>query len=230
MTVMKKTEQKEDAVSPVVGVMLMLVVTIIIAAVVAAFAGGVMTSTEKAPTAVLDVTIKNTDVSMGQSNIFATDVFIKHLSGDEIPAKDISITFTWNDAVSGKTKTHTYYPTTDTFIDFKDIDGISDGYGYGNATMYLNGNPSYPIEEAILKNGVVLQTGGNYIYDYSSTPANTVMTGNPFVDVLFTGEISATYSNVWSGGVVSTLGDSVHVTISHIPSNTVIYDSEVKVQ
>ena len=42
MTVMKKTEQKDDAVSPVVGVMLMLVVTIIIAAVVAAFAGGLV--------------------------------------------------------------------------------------------------------------------------------------------------------------------------------------------
>lgn len=33
-------ERKEDAVSPVVGVMLMLVVTIIIAAVVSGFAGG----------------------------------------------------------------------------------------------------------------------------------------------------------------------------------------------
>jgi FlaG/FlaF family flagellin (archaellin) len=33
-------EGKEDAVSPVVGVMLMLVVTIIIAAVVSGFAGG----------------------------------------------------------------------------------------------------------------------------------------------------------------------------------------------
>ncbi|MDO8871141.1 MAG: type IV pilin N-terminal domain-containing protein [Methanoregula sp.] len=38
-----------EAVSPVVGVMLMLVVTIIIAAVVSAFAGGMHTSTEKAP-------------------------------------------------------------------------------------------------------------------------------------------------------------------------------------
>ena len=40
---MKKTE---DAVSPVIGVMLMLVITIIIAAVVSVFAGGVITSVE----------------------------------------------------------------------------------------------------------------------------------------------------------------------------------------
>lgn len=38
-----------DAVSPVVGVMLMLVVTIIIAAIVSAFAGGLSSNTEKTP-------------------------------------------------------------------------------------------------------------------------------------------------------------------------------------
>jgi FlaG/FlaF family flagellin (archaellin) len=39
----------ENAVSPVVGVMLMLVVTIIIAAIVSAFAGGMSSSQEKVP-------------------------------------------------------------------------------------------------------------------------------------------------------------------------------------
>jgi len=43
------TRTHTDAVSPVVGVMLMLVVTIIIAAIVSAFAGGISTSTTKAP-------------------------------------------------------------------------------------------------------------------------------------------------------------------------------------
>ncbi|MGC9436230.1 MAG: type IV pilin N-terminal domain-containing protein, partial [Methanomicrobiales archaeon] len=41
----------DDAVSPVIGVMLMLVVTIIIAAVVSAFAGGMADTGKKAPTA-----------------------------------------------------------------------------------------------------------------------------------------------------------------------------------
>lgn len=48
--------KSEDAVSPVIGVMLMLVVTIIIAAVVATFAGGIGMDNEPAPTTVLDVT------------------------------------------------------------------------------------------------------------------------------------------------------------------------------
>ena len=53
MSIQKKIDDKENAVSPVVGVMLMLVVTIIIAAVVAVFATGVVTTTQTAPTAVL---------------------------------------------------------------------------------------------------------------------------------------------------------------------------------
>jgi FlaG/FlaF family flagellin (archaellin) len=50
----------EDAVSPVVGVMLMLVVTIIIAAVVSGFAGSLVgTNAQKAPTIAMDVKILN---------------------------------------------------------------------------------------------------------------------------------------------------------------------------
>lgn len=47
---MKSERLSDDAVSPVVGVMLMLVVTIIIAALVSSFAGGLGTSTEATPT------------------------------------------------------------------------------------------------------------------------------------------------------------------------------------
>jgi len=48
---MRYLNQREDAVSPVVGVMLLLVVTIIIAAVVSAFGGSLMESDGKAPQA-----------------------------------------------------------------------------------------------------------------------------------------------------------------------------------
>lgn len=49
-------KKSEDAVSPVIGVMLLLVVTIVIAAVVAVFASGVGTEIEPAPTTVLTIT------------------------------------------------------------------------------------------------------------------------------------------------------------------------------
>ena len=96
MTVMKKTEQKDDAVSPVVGVMLMLVVTIIIAAVVAAFASGVTADVEKAPNTVLDVKIYEnyTNNVMGFSNIYPS-IQIKSIGGEPISTEDMVIKFSW---------------------------------------------------------------------------------------------------------------------------------------
>ena len=79
MTVMKKSN-KEDAVSPVIGVMLMLVVTIVIAAVVAAFASGLGTDMESAPTVVLDATV----YSDGK-------VKLTSLSGDNVVLSSMSV-------------------------------------------------------------------------------------------------------------------------------------------
>ena len=91
---MKKTEQKDDAVSPVVGVMLMLVVTIIIAAVVAAFASGVTADVEKAPNTVLDVKIyeKYTTTSMGYKNVYPS-IQIKSML--EKSRKLVLISYIW---------------------------------------------------------------------------------------------------------------------------------------
>ena len=72
MKIMNLKERKEDAVSPVIGVMLMLVVTIVIAEVVAAFAGGLATETEASPVAVLD------------ADVYTDEVIIRHLSGDNL--------------------------------------------------------------------------------------------------------------------------------------------------
>ena len=73
-------KKKEDAVSPVIGVMLMLVVTIVIAAVVAAFAGGLGSDVEMAPTAALDI------------DAYANGKLkITSLSGEALSTKDIEI-------------------------------------------------------------------------------------------------------------------------------------------
>ncbi|MBQ1180194.1 MAG: type IV pilin [Methanocorpusculum sp.] len=84
------TKKSDDAVSPVIGVMLMLVVTVVIAAAVTIFATGVVGETEPAPVSVLDVEIF--------SNVFALDhglsgpnFWITHLSGDAVDTKDIEI-------------------------------------------------------------------------------------------------------------------------------------------
>jgi FlaG/FlaF family flagellin (archaellin) len=65
---------REQAVSPVVGVMLMLVVTIIIAAIVSAFAGSTVGATSKTPTATIQATFSQ-----------ANGMIISHGGGDAIP-------------------------------------------------------------------------------------------------------------------------------------------------
>ncbi|MFA5237249.1 MAG: type IV pilin N-terminal domain-containing protein [Methanoregula sp.] len=77
---MQTNERKNIAVSPVVGVMLMLVVTIIIAAVVSAFAGGLGQSTPKAP-----------QVSIGAEAHNGNDIIIDHKGGDTISGSSITI-------------------------------------------------------------------------------------------------------------------------------------------
>lgn len=76
---MNLTHKKEDAVSPVIGVMLMLVVTIVIAAVVAAFAGGIATDTEPTPSVVLS------------ADAYKDKVMIQSLSGDRLEIAKLSV-------------------------------------------------------------------------------------------------------------------------------------------
>lgn len=81
---------KEDAVSPVVGVMLMLVVTIIIAAVVSGFAGGLTTGKEKAPQVSLETHIQLHGGMSGDPSMT-----IKHLGGDPINTQNVKLVTSW---------------------------------------------------------------------------------------------------------------------------------------
>ena len=84
MTILKKT-QKDDAVSPVVGVMLMLVVTIIIAALVAAFASGLGTDSSSTTTAIF--TVQDLDTKDGA----LTHIYLVHRGGDTVSLPEIAV-------------------------------------------------------------------------------------------------------------------------------------------
>ena len=89
-----KIREIEGAVSPVVGVMLMLVVTIIIAAVVSGYAGGLVGgNNQKAPTLTMDVKISTTGASQG---------FTATVTGtsDPILTKDLKIATSWSKLTS----------------------------------------------------------------------------------------------------------------------------------
>ncbi|WP_052418819.1 type IV pilin [Methanolacinia paynteri] len=90
--------KNEDAVSPVVGVMLMLVVTIIIAAVVSGFAGGLIGSQEKSPTLSMDVTIANTGSYVGSG--FTASVFGV---SEPISTSDLKVVTSWSTTMKDNT-------------------------------------------------------------------------------------------------------------------------------
>jgi hypothetical protein len=85
----KKTP--DDAVSPVIGVLLMLVVTIIIAAVVSGFAGGLTGSQEKAPQASIGVKTGWSIKDDGSTDRESYDISFAHMGGDPINTKDCQI-------------------------------------------------------------------------------------------------------------------------------------------
>ena len=86
---MRQQKRKDDAVSPVIGVMLMLVVTIIIAAVITGFATDLSKDSEKTPTAFFEAQ-------------YADDKFtLKHKGGDPIPLKDLQLVLEQGGGVAG---------------------------------------------------------------------------------------------------------------------------------
>jgi archaeal type IV pilus assembly protein PilA len=83
--------KNESAVSPVIGVMLMIVVTIIIAAIVSAFAGDMSGGQSTAPVASISCSIVKNDAN----NATLT---MTHLSGDPINTANTRIIVSYKDA------------------------------------------------------------------------------------------------------------------------------------
>jgi len=205
---MQEMKRNEHAVSPVVGVMLMLVVTIIIAAVVSAFAGGLGGSQQKAPQASIDVQIKTAaDDTMSGTNTIMT---FTELSGDPIQTKDLAIV--------------TYY-TNKTGVVYKNKQtaksaGVDlDGYGSLTRVPFMNDmrygysgdNPDVDFGNFSWKSGDVLSTG---------TTAGTAA-------LLAINSTSTPYTIIdpdFGPGSV------VDVKILHVPSGQFILEKEVSVQ
>lgn len=148
MKSMKDISKKNDAVSPVVGVMLMLVVTIIIAAVVAVFASGVVTNQEPAANTVIklddykvgtlsyvgDYTVTpatytytpnsfvykfDKDKGDAGGSVGLYSMTFGHNGGDKLLTKDLTLSITYSGATFE-------YPVSDV-LDDADVHTISAG-------------------------------------------------------------------------------------------------------
>lgn len=200
--------RKDNAVSPVVGVMLMLSVTIIIAAVVSATAGGYSSSTAKSPSAILDVRI----YSANSSGFNTTNMVISHISGDVLATKDLMIV--------------TYYtvPGTGATIrgNLSGQHGVSvSGSDYG--VLYINDGNRFPDSgknrAAWFGNYSSTLMAGDILTTPASACSDLDQPENPAMDYLFPG---LTFSKVTfpPGAVVS-------VKIVHTSTGQIIYNKDV---
>ncbi|MDD1689959.1 MAG: type IV pilin [Methanoregula sp.] len=124
----------DNAVSPVVGVMLMLVVVVIIAAIVSGFSGGLVGgNNQKAPTLNMDVKIANSG-SYRSTELSAT---VNGLS-EPIPTKDLKIITSWTTTVK-----QNYYIDSDA-INKNSVAGTGCIVNRPNGTVYHGGAEVIP--------------------------------------------------------------------------------------
>jgi len=222
---------KEDAVSPVVGVLLMLVVTIIIAAVVSGFAGGLVSGQQKAPS----ISIKPQLINSGY---YHDTAFVMEVTGvsEPIPTKDLKIVTQWshNATVSGGNVTqgnvinYQYYTASTT-----GVAPIGFGSGVGTWSIYNNVQPEQQFGNYTLTGGSIMrcypagpfstlqggygQAAGRYLYDYSGS-------------VITSGQTDTMMAVLGSNWYWLRPGDVVSVKLVHVPTGATIYDGKVPVE
>ncbi|MBP2134045.1 FlaG/FlaF family flagellin (archaellin) [Methanomicrobium sp. W14] len=252
----KPLNNSDSAVSPVVGVMLMLVVTIIIAAVVSGFAGGLVGGTDqKAPLLTMDVKISNTGTYIG-SGFSATVTSVS----DPIRTKDIKIATSWK--VTGDTGSVTAGGSTASpFVsnvkspeitsEDKSTDLIEScaPYGFGPGVNSSSGaqdlvNPfDKPGQQ--FGNYSLVQGTGLTAYAYGSNSEKAVGaspkhsdTGGYGVVTDYTYTRGGSYKDSATDAATAVLGngweklrtgDTVNVKVIHIPTGKVIFEKNVAV-
>ena len=224
-------KKSDDAISPVIGVMLMLVITVVIAAVITVFATGTVADTEPAPTVVLDVEIFDYYQALDSSG--GPDFHITHIAGDAVDTKDLEIRLSWEN--NGKSYFSTY--SADSFKS-QYSSGVNGGGGDArmqpmyvktvvNGNMrhdYGSSNLDYYFGDVILKSGMHLTATADFLTN------NQKNTRSLYMDIIFNnGETNGLDSEY---GIMKEMpeGTAVNVMILHVPSNKAIFDKVVYVK
>ncbi|WP_292409576.1 MULTISPECIES: type IV pilin N-terminal domain-containing protein [unclassified Methanoculleus] len=205
---MKEQHVAEDAVSPVIGVMLMLVVTIIIAAVVSGFAGELAGTQEKTPQA--SIAVKTGYVG---DNF---DISFEHQGGDPIRTKECQF-ITFLTLPNGTVIKHVQTPTSPL---------AAGGTGPGGVYFYSRGphltDPqkyAYPCNP---ENNATIPSGSSNwtIVGFNETGqevANPAWFGEA---VWLPGDVARTYHNGYTANFVGLIADPY-------PRDDVAYDAGI---
>ncbi len=230
---MKLQLQHNEAVSPVVGVMLMLVVTIIIAAVVSGFAGGLASTQQKAPAASFECRISNSG-SWGTSTF---DLLCKS-TDVAIPTKDLKLVTQWTMKNGTLVKTIVTGPSITANTAYGTYSYQSPlGFGPGvNQTSYSGG---YSVDQqygnyTLMAGTRMHNTAAGYSSStggYGVSPATRYQYSSGSYHLgPSEGGIDAMMAILGQDWYQLRPGDIVQVQLIHIPSQKVIYDEKVKVE
>ena len=174
-------KKSDDAISPVIGVMLMLVVTVVIAAAVTIFATGVVGETEPAPVAVLDVEIFSSAKSL--EGLKGPELFITHLSGEAVDTNDIELRFSW---------THDGCSHYSTFSAKEFKEHYKNGLNGRNQPLYVKSTMPVQKEETEYGSnylnhyfGDVILTPGLKLFATSDFLSGSTNTESEFMNVIF---------------------------------------------
>jgi len=213
----RMNSDKNDAVSPVIGVMLMLVVTIIIAAFVSAFAGNAFGNTETTPAAALDVKILSNGGSNPEDPQYV--MLIEHHSGSGIPTSDMRIIC------------HYMLPsTTGKTMQRGELTAMTKNATVRN--MKINGETIASVKVPYLNDIARGKPGdaGTNFGEYTFAPGDVISTGGSAgtgaalvgLNDLTTQKLREEYGFV--------RGSAVDIEIIHLPSQKALYSGRVIVQ
>ena len=212
-----KKAHKDDAVSPVVGVMLMLVVTIVIAAVIAAFSSGLTASQEEGPVAAFSVEMSAANVPNTNDDYY---VQLQLLAGDSLKTSELKIDTSYKvpSTFNGATVTHAgkiIDHTIDGSLEHtKDnyIDTTLENYPFVHQTTSVEGSLQATMLGASAVNNM-------YTIDKLTLKAGDKIRISKLEFLGFDTDDKTNYG--------FNEGSIVHVTITHIPSNKVLFDKDV---
>ncbi len=249
---MKGWLEDGKAVSPVVGVMLMLVVTVVLAAVVSSYAGGMAGTQKKAPQASFAVEIRSAE-TVGDVN---PEFVMKHLGGDPVPTKDVKIVTKWYNESTGKwevaeTVAAVYNASASICYIYNETAGACEAWtNYTGLNVHYSYDSSYTgINKTYRYNSLWLAKPGDMPADNSGDEeelwfGNYVMQKGDVIKVAYGLLPQGTYTDVWGNKITvysdqkppianATYlkpGDIVTVELIDLTTNTKIFSKDVVVQ
>lgn len=222
MHYLKRISRKnsDDAISPVVGVMLMLIVVIIIAAVVSAFAGSATGSgTQKAPSANVEIHVKNGGTP--DSSYFTMKVMGV---SDPISTRDLKLVTSWT--TTNKTDGTSVIGGNATYASLNSASSSSETNKFSVPTGYGNGVDGW----ATSSSHVPAAQWGNFTLTSGTSCSDSP--GSDYSSYKYSGHTGIDPMEAILGGKWVNLrqGDLVTVRLIHSPSGKEIVNQQVVVE